>query len=51
MEEPLLSDTDWAYDLADYGSMDKALGKVEVEQGKEASEAIGDLETGVHKGK
>ena len=40
MEEPLLSDLDRPYDLPDYRSMGKAMGKGAAEQGTEAPEAV-----------
>lgn len=50
MEEPLLPDTDRAYDLAGYGGMGKTVGEGGPEQGAEAQEAAGVLETGTPKG-
>ena len=46
MEEPLLSDSDWAYGFANHRSLGEAVGKGEAEQGAEAPEAAGGLETG-----
>lgn len=40
-EEPLLPDTDWAYDSAGHGSMGDGVEKGEAEQGAEAQEATG----------
>lgn len=44
MEEPLLFDTDRAYDIAGSGGMGKAMEESEAKPGAETPEAFGGLE-------